>query len=150
VLDFENAPIGRLLGFAGRLVGQRFQQVLDAEGLTHAGWQVLLVLSKTDRLTQREVAERVYVTQATVTGVMDTLERDNYVIRERDGADRRVVRVSLTLDGRLRLERAMERVSAEMRPLFEDMTVREEAVVRRFLARTMRRLGAESTGEPPR
>lgn len=150
MLDFENAPIGRLLGFAGRLVGQRFQQVLDAEGLTHAGWQVLLVLSKTDRLTQREVAERVYVTQATVTGVMDTLERDNYVIRERDEADRRVVRVSLTLDGRLRLERAMERVSAEMRPLFEDMTVREEAVVRRFLARTMRRLGAESTGEPPR
>jgi DNA-binding MarR family transcriptional regulator len=149
-MDFENAPIGRLLGFAGRLVGQRFQQVLDAEGLTHAGWQVLLVLAKTDRLTQREVAELVHVTQATVTGVMDTLERDSYVIRERDEHDRRIVRVSLTLDGRFRLERAMERVSAEMRPLFEDMTVREEAVVRRFLARTMRRLGAESTGEPPR
>jgi DNA-binding MarR family transcriptional regulator len=150
VLDFENAPIGRLLGFAGRMVGQRFQQVLDAEGLTHAGWQVLLLLAKSDHLTQREVAERVYVTQATVTGVMDTLERENYVIRERDEHDRRVVRVHLTLDGRVRVEQAMQRVSAEMRPLFDDMTVREEAVVRRFLTRTVRRLGAESTGEPPR
>jgi DNA-binding MarR family transcriptional regulator len=136
----EDVPLGRLLGIAGRLVQGRFHRVLEAQGLTHAGWQVLLALWKDDNLTQREVADRVYVTQATVTGVVDTLEREGFVTRTRDETDRRVVRVALTKDGRRRLERTFKTVAAEMAPVFEDMTPREEQVVRRFLTRTVERL----------
>ena len=136
----EDVPLGRLLGIAGRMVQARFHRVLEAQGLTHAGWQVLLTLWKDDNLTQREVADRVYVTQATVTGVVDTLEREGFVTRTRDETDRRVVRVGLTKDGRKRLERTFKTVAAEMAPVFEDMTPREEQVVRRFLTRTVERL----------
>ncbi len=136
----EDVPLGRLLGIAGRMVAARFHKVLDAQGLTHAGWQVLLALWKEDDLTQREVADRVYVTQATVTGVVDTLEREGFVTRTRDETDRRVVRVSLTKDGRRRLERTFKTVAAEMAPVFEGMSEREEQVVRRFLTRTVERL----------
>lgn len=141
--ELEDAPIGRLLGVAGRMVAVRFQRLLDAQGMTHAGWQVLMALGHAGELTQREVAERCYVTPASVTGVVDTLEREGLVVRERDGGDRRVVRVRLTPAGRTRLERARRVVAAEMAPLFGDLTPREEAVVRRFLIRTMRRLGAD-------
>jgi DNA-binding MarR family transcriptional regulator len=147
-MDFEDAPLGRLLGIAGRMMAGRFHRVLDAQGITHAGWQVLIALKKEDGLTQREVAERVYVTSATVTGVVDTLEREGFVVRERDELDRRVVRVSLTPGGRRRLERTFKTVAAEMAPLFEDLTPREEAVVRRFLTRTVRRLGADPQESP--
>jgi DNA-binding MarR family transcriptional regulator len=146
--DLADAPLGRLLGIAGRMVAARFQRVLDAQGMTHAGWQVLLALWKSDGLTQREVSERVYVTQATVTGVVDTLEREGFVTRERDTADRRVVRVSLTKDGRRRLERTFKTVAAEMAPLFEGLSPREEKVVREFLVRTVRRLGADPMEAP--
>jgi DNA-binding MarR family transcriptional regulator len=136
----NDIPLGRLLGIAGRMVAARFQRALESQGLTHAGWQVLLLLGKEDGLTQREVAERTYVTQASVTGVVDTLEREGVVTRTRDADDRRVVRVSLTPEGRKRLERTLKTVAAEMAPIFEDLTPREEQVVRRFLTRTVERL----------
>src|SRR4051794_25990865 len=91
-------PIGRLLGVAGRMVGARFQRALEAEGMSHAGWQVLLAVGSADGLTQREVADRCYVTSGTVTGVVDTLERDGLVTRERGTDDRRVVHVRLTAE----------------------------------------------------
>jgi DNA-binding MarR family transcriptional regulator len=144
----DDVPLGRLLGLAGRLVGARFQRFLDEQGLTHAGWQVLIRLGHEDGLTQREVAERCYVTQATVTGVVDTLEREGLVVRERGTEDRRVVRVRLTKEGRKRLDRAKRTVGKEMAALFADLSARDEAIVRKFLTNTVRRLGAESLEAP--
>jgi DNA-binding MarR family transcriptional regulator len=141
----EGAPLGRLLGVAGRMVAARFERALQAEGMSHAGWQVLQVVGASDGLTQREVAERCYVTSGTVTGVVDTLERDGLVVRERGTDDRRVVRVRLTKEGRRRLDKARRTVMATMQPLFEDVPAREEAVVRRFLLRTIGRLSEEGT-----
>jgi MarR family transcriptional regulator, organic hydroperoxide resistance regulator len=138
-------PIGRLLGIAGRMVGARFQRVLDANGLSLAGWQVLVLLGRTDNLPLRDVAERCYVSSATVTGVVDTLERDGLVVRERDTTDRRVVRVRLTKPGRHRLEAAWWDVNDAMTAIFGDLSERDEKVVRRFLLRTIARLNEEGT-----
>jgi DNA-binding MarR family transcriptional regulator len=139
----DELPTGRLVALAGRLLSARFQSFLDREGLSHAGWVVLMRLGETDAMTQREIAERCYVSQPTVTGVVDTLERDGLVVRERGTDDRRVVRVRLTDDGRARLASARATVAAEMKPLFADATPREDAVVRKFLIRTVRRLGVD-------
>jgi DNA-binding MarR family transcriptional regulator len=43
-----------------------------------------------------ELAGRAGVTRATMTGLIDTLERDGYVKREPDPTDRRMMTVSLT------------------------------------------------------
>lgn len=133
-------PLGRLLGIAGRMTAARFQRLLEAQGMTHAGWQVLLAVADGEALTQREVADRCYVTPATVTGVVDTLERDGLVTRERSTDDRRVVRVRLTDEGRARLARTRREAVRQMAPVFGDLSARDEAVVRRFLTRTIERL----------
>jgi DNA-binding MarR family transcriptional regulator len=133
-------PLGRLLGIAGRLTAARFQRLLDSQGMTHAGWQVLLAIGGDEGLTQREIAERCYVTPATVTGLVDTLEREGLVARERGTDDRRVVRVRLTDEGLARLAATREAAVREMAPIFGDVSAREEAVVRRFLTRIIARL----------
>jgi DNA-binding MarR family transcriptional regulator len=145
VNDLNAAPLGRLLGIAGRMTAARFHRLLEEQGMTHAGWQLLLALDGTDGLTQREVAERCYVTPATVTGVVDTLERDGLVTRERGTADRRVVRVRLTGEGSSRLAATKRAAGRAMAPVFGDLTSRDEAVVRRFLVRTVERLSEEGT-----
>jgi DNA-binding MarR family transcriptional regulator len=145
VNGLDDAPIGRLLGIAGRMTAARFHRLLEEQGMTHAGWQLLLALDGTDGLTQREAAERCYVTPATITGVVDTLEREGLVARERGTADRRVVRVHLTDTGRKRLGATKRAAAKGMAAVFGDVTPREEAVVRRFLVRTVERLGEEGT-----
>ncbi len=46
--------------------------------------------------TPAELAEAAGVTRATMTGLIDTLERDGYVTREPDPRDRRMMSVRLT------------------------------------------------------
>jgi DNA-binding MarR family transcriptional regulator len=49
--------------------------------------------------TPAELAEAAGVTRATMTGLVDTLERDGYVTREPDPVDRRMMSVRLTNKG---------------------------------------------------
>lgn len=46
--------------------------------------------------TPAELAEAAGVTRATMTGLIDTLERDGFVVREPDPSDRRMLLVNLT------------------------------------------------------
>jgi DNA-binding MarR family transcriptional regulator len=46
--------------------------------------------------TPAELADAAGVTRATMTGLIDTLERDGYVVREPDPSDRRMLLVRLT------------------------------------------------------
>jgi DNA-binding MarR family transcriptional regulator len=59
----------------------------------------LLWLGRDGMLTMGELARRLGVTEKTVTGVVDRLERESYVQRERITMDRRVVRCRLTESG---------------------------------------------------
>src|SRR3954470_19155236 len=49
--------------------------------------------------TPAELAEAAGVTRATMTGLIDTLERDGFVKREPDPNDRRMMSVRLTPEG---------------------------------------------------
>ena len=54
--------------------------------------------------TPAELAEHAGVTRATMTGLIDTLERDGLVTRTPDPTDRRMMSVSLTPHGVNRLQ----------------------------------------------
>nr|AYM52850.1 MarR family transcriptional regulator [Myxococcaceae bacterium MCy9487] len=72
----------------------------------------LLWLGVDGTLTMGELAKRLGVTEKTVTGVVDRLEREGHLQRERGEADRRVVRCRLTEKGQQtfsKLDRSMNR-----------------------------------------
>ncbi len=71
----------------------------EALGLTPPQIHALLWLGHDGPLTMGELARRVSVTEKTITGLVDRLERDGYLRRERDAQDRRVVRVHATARG---------------------------------------------------
>ena len=67
--------------------------------LTPPQIHALLWLGHDGPLTMGELARRVRVTEKTATGLVDRMERDGHLARERDPDDRRVVRVRLTRGG---------------------------------------------------
>lgn len=140
-------PTGRLLALAGRLVTARFHRCVEEEGLTAAGMQVLDLLVRRGERTQGEVAAAIYVSPGTVTGVVDTLERDGHVARRRDCQDRRVVRVAVTSAGRGHLEAARRHVEQEITPAFRGMDPEQERHVRDFLLATITTMAR--LDEPP-
>jgi len=54
--------------------------------------------------TPASLADESGVTRATMTGLIDTLEKDGMVVRQSDAHDRRTIHVSLTEQGRACLD----------------------------------------------
>jgi DNA-binding MarR family transcriptional regulator len=75
-------------------------------------------------LSPAELADRTGVTRATVTGLVDTLERDGLVTRTPDPADRRMMAVRLTPKGERLLMKILpshfQHMAWLMEPLDED------------------------------
>ncbi|MFB9235185.1 MarR family winged helix-turn-helix transcriptional regulator [Plantactinospora siamensis] len=147
LVRLDDVPLGRLLHVAGRMVGQRWSAYLaDRHGLTPAGMHVLFTLAHSGELGHREIAERCFVRPATLTGIVDTLERRGLVERRRDAADRRTVRLALTADGR-RHVRELSELTQRRDPLTSvDADPANAAVIRSFL---LELIGTMSDGEDP-
>lgn len=58
-------------------------------------------------LTPAELADEAGVTRATMTGLLEALERDGWITRKSNPQDRRMLRVSLTAQGKRRLEKLL-------------------------------------------
>jgi DNA-binding MarR family transcriptional regulator len=75
-------------------------------------------------LNPAELADRTGVTRATITGLVDTLERDGLVTRTPDLSDRRMMSVRLTAKGERLLREILpthfQRMARLMEPLDED------------------------------
>ncbi len=74
--------------------------------LTVPQFGVLEALHHLGPLTLGDLADKLLVTGGNVTYVMDRLEEQGLVVRERMGTDRRVVHAHLTAEGRKRIESA--------------------------------------------
>jgi DNA-binding MarR family transcriptional regulator len=82
------------------LLFDRIGRLLRPLGVSAAGGLVLGLLRDSGPMSPSELGERLIVTRATVTGVVDSLERRSLVRRTPNPADRRSVLVELTADGR--------------------------------------------------
>ena len=88
------------------LLGRQLDLALRPFGLTRGSHNVLQILGgATEPLTPTEVSTRLTVTSATVTGLLDTLERRGLARRRPHPDDRRSLLVEITNDGRQLLDR---------------------------------------------
>jgi MarR family transcriptional regulator, organic hydroperoxide resistance regulator len=92
------------LGFAAnRLAGAmalRLQRLLEPHGITTAQWAILAVLWRKEGLAQVDLQRILGLSAPTITGLLRRMERDGFLYRETDPADRRVQRVFPTVHGR--------------------------------------------------
>ncbi|MGH3321340.1 MAG: MarR family winged helix-turn-helix transcriptional regulator [Streptosporangiaceae bacterium] len=138
----EEWPLGQLFGAASRSVGMYAWRTSEQLGLSVSAWGVLMLLDGEDGLKSSELAERVWISAATVTTLVDGLERDGHVARRRDDGDRRVVRVYLTDEGRKVLAETREAMVERWRAAFDYIDPADEPVIRRFLLATIQRFRA--------
>jgi DNA-binding MarR family transcriptional regulator len=128
------ADLPRLLVRTGRAVARARRT--DDPDLSPSARAVLALVDAHGPCAHRDLAVALGVAPATVTALVDGLERRGHVARARDERDRRVVRVSLTAAGHARLSTA----AAPARPLPHPSPAEAE-VVRRYLCPSSSRSG---------
>jgi DNA-binding MarR family transcriptional regulator len=140
---------GQLFALAARLAGSLWvRQINDGMGIGWTAYNVLRQLESEDGRTAREIAAATMVAGSTLTGVLDTLDKDGLVERRRSATDRRVVHVHLTAAGRDRLASSAAAINDQFDGLFKDFGG-AEAEVRRFLRDAIDRFSAELGVEQP-
>ncbi|HMD60643.1 MAG TPA: MarR family transcriptional regulator [Opitutaceae bacterium] len=113
---------------AGDEAYRQSEAFFSEHNISTGRFKVLMLLS--DKIgggslpqTPAEIAEKAGVTRATITGLVDTLERDGLVTREHDSDDRRMMRVHITHKGHAALKEILpghfRRMAALMAPLSE-------------------------------
>lgn len=96
---------------------------------------VLFRLWKQDGRTQKELAEELLLKPATLTLILQRMERDGLVERRSDPGDQRLSRVYLTEKGR-RLQEPVEKAIKERESeILQGFTAEEKLLLRRFLVR---------------
>lgn len=116
----------RQLHLVGTKVDVLVSGVARRYGLSHAALNALAVVEAAGGpLPAGEVSTAMHISTATMTSVLDTLERKGYVQRQPDAADRRRVLVDMTPDARAVLDQLLpelqQRITATLRALDDEM-----------------------------
>jgi DNA-binding MarR family transcriptional regulator len=111
--------------------------------LTPAQIHLLLWLGNDGPMTMGELARAVAVTEKTITGVVDRLERDLLVQRRRDPADRRVVHVRLAPRGATLYRRMDQGIASKLAKLLGLLEARDREHLVRMVKTLTARLAAE-------
>ncbi len=94
--------------------------------LTYSQFAVLEALYHLGPMTQGEVGAKVLKSSSNITTVIDNLERDGLVRRERDQQDRRVIYIHLTADGTRQIEAILPNHVAELVDIFSVLAPSEQ------------------------
>ena len=139
-------PIYRQKNLSGQItrsffnIGQAVKNILweksKHEHLTPAQVKVLLFINYTrnDAITVGNIAKSLSCTPATVSGVIDSLEKKGLIERVRDTEDRRKVHIKLNPAG-VRVVGVVESIGNEIEEIIDDFTPEEQEVLERLLNR---------------
>ena len=140
--------IDLILANIGHLHRTRITQLFDALGLYQGQPRVLRLLWMQEGLTHTELAERLKVTPATTTKMLQRMEKTGFLVRRPDEQDQRVSRVFLTETGR-RVQAEVEKLFRQMeQETFAGLSDEEREVLRGLLLRVRDNL-LTVTGEEP-
>ena len=94
--------------------------------LTYSQFAVLEALYHLGAMTQGEISAKVLKSGSNMTTVIDNLERDGLVRRERDEKDRRVIHVHLTEAGKGKIEAVLPGHVAALVEEFSVLSAQEQ------------------------
>ena len=114
---------------AAESVTSRVHRVLATPKLTISQFGALEALYHKGSLCQRDIASKILKSTGNITLVIDNLEKQNLVRRERDNEDRRYVTIHLTAAGTALIAKAFADVEAEIVMEMSSLDVNEQELL---------------------
>lgn len=121
-------------------------ECLSRHGLLQGRWWVLILLMREESKVSLPsiLAEKAGVSRATMTGLLDSLERDRLVQRIIDPADRRCVSIKLTAAGEAKLDAVMPDYYSRLRVCMQSLDEASRAQLQQMLTQLHAGIGAFS------
>ena len=131
--DMKEIPFLGLIGIVSHRAVNTARGMYREFDLNRRQASVLFMLHQQDSMSQKELAAKLNITAPSITSMIQKMERDQYITREPDRHDQRVMRLTLTEKGRSCI-RAVEDVADRMEEIMlQGMSLEEKLLFRRFL-----------------
>jgi DNA-binding MarR family transcriptional regulator len=124
----------------GDVVSRGEAAFLARHGLSQARLIILVLLDSSEESSMRssELAERANVSRATITGLLDALEKSGLVVRTPDARDRRASCVKITEKGRALLRKVHPLLFRWTESILSALSARERGQLVTLLRKTQR------------
>lgn len=121
-----------------------FEKMLGRYGLSQGRFLILIVMNRTpDELTSPSIlAQKIGVTRATMTRLIDGLEKDSLIKRFPHESDRRKQRLKLTGKGRNLLECLLPDYWSRLHGMMDGLDTQERATLISLLQKVAQRIPA--------
>jgi DNA-binding MarR family transcriptional regulator len=125
--------VGYLLGRSRTKLAKSLDLALVEYDITHAQGSIVLMLSTGKYSTAAELAREMYIDSASMTRMIDRLEKRGLIVRMPRGDDRRVINLRLTPDGEELAQRLPSVYVSVLNRSFSGFTPQEIDVLRGLL-----------------
>ncbi|WP_264214610.1 MarR family winged helix-turn-helix transcriptional regulator [Leisingera thetidis] len=125
------------------------RQLAQSAGLTAVQFRVLQVVAENGQTTAKEISQRMRVSQATVTALVDKLVNRGMAVREKSQTDRRQTNIVVTGLGRSTIEGAPDPLQQRYVRKFQALEDWEQALLVASLERVAAMLDAEDLDAAP-
>ncbi|WP_262690847.1 MarR family winged helix-turn-helix transcriptional regulator [Kordiimonas aestuarii] len=132
-----------------RAIDLQSKRLVKLSGLTAPQLVVMQVLRKEGKASPSLVARNVALSQATITSILDRLEKADLVRRERSDTDKRIIYACLTNEGQRRLEEAPELLQAGFLRQYRMLEDWERSMLESSLKRIASMMDAEDLDASP-
>jgi len=148
----ESLEPGRSVGFlvkrCGVLMTQIAERAFVSQPISLTQWVLLMTLSDRAHACPTELSEHMGHDPGALTRVVDELQRDGLVRRERSEQDRRAVEIAITTEGR-RVANAGKRVVVDLlNELVEPYSAQEVEALIALLQKFLTRMQSIAKTEP--
>lgn len=132
-----------------RAIDMSSKQLVKSAGLTAPQFLVLRTLSLEEPRKPSDIAKQVYLSQATVTSIVDRLAKAEFVRREKSKVDGRVIHIFLTDKGQTCLKAAPPLLQENFTRRFECLETWEQTLLLSSLQRLAHMMNAEDYDAAP-
>lgn len=119
------------------------KELAQAAGLTPVQLRVLQIVAELGAITGSLIARQMHVSPATITALIDKLERAGLVAREPDQTDRRRVAIVTTDQGTAALAQVPDALQQRFAQAFQALAPWEQAMIVANLERVASMMGAD-------
>lgn len=132
-----------------RAIDMSSKRLVKRAGLTAPQFLILQTLSLEEPRKPSDIAKRVFLSQATVSSIVDRLAKAEFVRREKSIQDGRVSHLFLTQKGQERLDAAPPLLQENFTRQFEQLEKWEQSLLISSLQRLANMMNAEDFDAAP-
>lgn len=143
---FHNwVAVGKVSQLVKRALGERLARV----GLDLPHYDILAVIFRFPGLTQQELADKLLVGRSNLSMLLPELERRGLVRRDADDSDKRVRRLTLTVEGEAQAREGLAAQVSLIEYMMGALTDEECETVGRLMRKVGQRLAEDPSARPP-